>query len=370
MNYVGSKACAPCHKDIYDQFVKTEMGRSMSLPDVPSQLEKVPKPVTAYDKQIGRYFEVARQGSDLYHSEYALDSAGEVLFRHTEKIVFVVGTGANGFSYLVQRGDYLFQAPLSFYSRTRSWDLSPAHEMGFDRPIVTGCIVCHSGQPQPVANRNGLYQQPPFKELAIGCERCHGPGQLHVEARTKGTPPSAGADLSIVNPARLPSWLADNVCMQCHEQGDARVLQSGKDFLDFRPGTPLNETVAIFKVPLRRGSGAESPLLNHYYLMTLAKCYRASNGGLACITCHDPHQEPAAQESPGHYRRKCFQCHTNGSCPLPLTTRLRGSSPNDCVGCHMPKVSLHTISHSALTDHRIVITPDEPYPDAAFERQP
>jgi hypothetical protein len=36
----------------------------------------------------------------------------------------------------------------------------------------------------------------------------------------------------------------------------------------------------------------------------------------------------------------------------------------------MPKVSLHTISHSALTDHRIVITPDEPYPDAAFERQP
>ena len=171
----------------------------MSLPDVPSQLEKVPKAVTAYDKQIGRYFGVARQGSELYQSEYALDSAGEVLFRHTEKIVFVVGTGANGFSYLVQRGDYLFQAPLSFYSRTRSWDLSPAHEMGFDRPIVTGCIVCHSGQPQPVANRNGLYQQPPFKELAIGCERCHGPGQLHVEARTKGTPPSAGADLSIVS---------------------------------------------------------------------------------------------------------------------------------------------------------------------------
>ena len=88
---MGSKACAPCHKDIYDQFVKTEMGRSMSLPDVPSQLEKVPKPVTAYDKQIGRYFEVARQGSDLYQSEYALDSAGEVLFRHTEKIAFVVG---------------------------------------------------------------------------------------------------------------------------------------------------------------------------------------------------------------------------------------------------------------------------------------
>lgn len=370
VTYVGSEACAPCHKAIYDQFLKTEMGRSMSLPDVPSQWEKVPKPVTVYDKQIGRYFEVVRQGSELYQSEYALDSTGQEVFRHTEKIAFVVGTGANGFSYLVQRGHYLFQAPLSFYSKTKSWDLSPAHELGFDRAIVTACIVCHSGQPQPVLNRNGLFGRPPFKELAIGCERCHGPGQLHVEVRSKGTPLNGSTDLSIVNPARLPHWLADNICMQCHEQADARVLQRGRDFLDFRPGTPLNETVAIFKVPLRRGRDAESPLLNHYYLMTLAKCYRASKGGMACITCHDPHQQPSAQESPAYYREKCFQCHTNGSCPLPLTTRLREVPPNDCAGCHMPKESLRTISHSALTDHRIVVSRGERYPDEAFERNP
>ena len=70
VNYVGSKACAPCHKDIYDHFVRTEMGRSMSLPDLPSQLEKVPKPVTVYDKQAGLYFQVIRQGSDLYQSAH------------------------------------------------------------------------------------------------------------------------------------------------------------------------------------------------------------------------------------------------------------------------------------------------------------
>jgi predicted CXXCH cytochrome family protein len=370
VKYVGSGVCAVCHKGIYDQFMQTEMGRSMSLPDVPSQLEKLPKPVTIYDKQVGRYFEAFRQGSDLYQSEYALDSAGQELFRHTEKLAFVVGTGANGFSYLIQRGDYLFQAPLSFYSKTRSWDLSPAHELGFERAIVTGCIVCHSGQPQPVRDRNGLFGRPAFKELAIGCERCHGPGQLHAEARTKGTPFQGNTDLTIVNPAKLPHWLGDNVCMQCHEQADARVLQPGKDFLDFRPGTPLNETVAIFKVPLQRGRGAESPLLNHYYLMRLSKCYRATNGGMACITCHDPHRQASGQELPAYYREKCFQCHTNGSCPLPLTTRLRESPPNDCVACHMPKDSLRAIPHSALTDHRIVVSRDERYPDEAFQKNP
>jgi len=367
VNFVGSEACASCHKEIFDQFSKTGMGRSMSLPGALSQLEKVPKPVAVYDKQIDRYFEVFRQGSSLYQSEYALDSVGRDVFRHTEEIAFVVGTGENGFSYLVQRGDYLFQAPLSFYSATGSWDLSPAHELGFDRPIVGGCVFCHSGQPQPVFNRNGLYRRPPFRELAIGCERCHGPGQLHVEARTAGALVQGNIDLSIVNPARLPGWLADNICMQCHELGDARVLQPGKDFLDFRPGAPLNETLALFKAPMRRGRGTESPLLNHYYLMTLAKCYRASRGAMACITCHNPHQQPSPEKSADYYRQKCFRCHTNGSCALPLTTRLRESPPNNCVGCHMPKESVRPISHSVLTDHRIVISGDEPYPDAAFE---
>ena len=35
---------------------------------------------------------------------------------------------------------------------------------------------------------------------------------------------SGDVDSSIVNPAKLSPWLALNICMYCHEQGDARVL--------------------------------------------------------------------------------------------------------------------------------------------------
>jgi hypothetical protein len=364
--YVGSGVCAECHKDIYEQFVRTDMGHSMSLANIPSQLALVRNPVEIYDKQIGQYFRVFRQGSDLYQEEFGRDSSGRVTFRHPERIAYVVGTGENGFSYLIRRGDYLFQAPLSYYSKPQAWGLSPAHEMGFNRPIEVGCIVCHTGRARPVPNQEALYKQPPFEELSIGCEDCHGPGQLHVDQRRKEEALSGEVDRSIANPADLPAWLADNICMSCHELGDSRVLQPGKHYLDFRPGTPLDDTLAIFKIPLRKDAAAQSPLLNHYFLMTLSKCYQKSGGRLSCLSCHDPHYQPSVQEAPAYYRQKCLACHTDGSCSLPLEARIGKAPFDDCIGCHMPKQPLTTIAHSALTDHRITAREGEPYPAAAF----
>jgi Flp pilus assembly protein TadD len=41
---------------------------------------------------------------------------------------------------------------------------------------------------------------------------------------------------------------------------------------------------------------------------------------------------------------------------------------NNCIGCHMPKRDIQVISHSSATNHRIVATPDEPFPDIAFRQ--
>ena len=40
--------------------------------------------------------------------------------------------------------------------------------------------------------------------------------------------------------------------------------------------------------------------------------------------------------------------------------------PNDCIGCHMPRRDIEVISHSSATNHRIVKTPNEPFPDVTF----
>jgi hypothetical protein len=368
VRYTGSNVCARCHADIYREFSRTAMGQSMAVLDDAS----LPGPaasVKLHNKKLDRDYEIFRRGSDFYQSEWETAPDGSEAFRDTRQIAFAIGAGENGIGYLVEHGRYLLEAPLSYYTQTRSWGLSPGYEdvdYGFDRLVPPSCLVCHSGRPQPVPGRDGLYESPPFEQLAIGCENCHGPGQLHVEERMSGAPLHDRIDRSIVNPADLPGWLADNVCVMCHEDGDARVLEPGKTYLDFRPGAPLAQTVAIFAIPFTRQSPPKSPLLQQYVQMVLSKCYRASGGKLSCITCHDPHVEPTAAEAPTYYRKKCLACHAEQSCGLGLAARLQKSPADDCAGCHMPRQNLQTISHAALTNHRIIAYAGEPFPDAAF----
>jgi hypothetical protein len=361
--YVGSRVCAKCHPSIYESFSRTDMGRSMSEVN-PALVEKMPTSASIFDSKLNRHFEIYTRDGNLYQSEFETAADGHEVFRDTRKVEWIIGSGANGSGAIVREDGYLFEAPLSFYTKIHGWALSPGFEFGdygFNRPILPGCIACHSGQPQPVLDGNGRFQSPPFVELAIGCENCHGPGQSHVAAAQMGSPVG-----SITNPAKLSPWLVDNICMSCHQSGDARVLQAGKTYRDFRPGTELDDTLSIFLVPFGRDSAPKDDLLEHYLSMRLSKCYLKSAGRLGCISCHNPHVQPSRQEAPEYFRQKCLTCHTEKSCPVPLSLRLHKTPPDDCAGCHMPKRDVTVISHSELTNHRIVAQAEEPFPEVAF----
>jgi len=357
VGYTGSRVCAGCHKPLYDRYLKTGMGRSMAAGVPAAIIPPAGAPVHVFDSRLDRHFEVFRGPDDaVYQSEYQT-SGGREIFRASHKLVYTVGSGANGRTFLVRRGNHLVQAPLSYYTRTGTWELSPGYEFtdhGFSRPIHAGCIICHAGRPRPVADRNGLFDDPPFAALEVGCENCHGPGGLHVKEPTA---------VGIVNPRRLAGKLAGDICMHCHQGGDTRLLQPGKRYGDFRPGTPLAETLAVIKLPLDRVN-PDTDLLEHNFAMELSLCYRASGGRMRCVSCHNIHEEPV-EDKADYYRGKCAACHRERGCTLGKEARLPA---DDCVACHMPKRAVREISHSALTNHRIVRRKGDRLPGEAAPR--
>jgi hypothetical protein len=389
--YVGSQTCVTsgCHEEIGRSYPMTPMGHSMAPANSASQLALAAKPFTYSNQRNGRYYDVYQDGKNLYQSVYELDKRGKKVNEAVHKMDYVVGAELTGYSYLFRVGPWFFQAPLSYYSNSRTWELSPGYvddDLGFTRHITTQCMACHNGQPNPRDTRNGVFGEPAFRfgELAIGCETCHGPGALHVEEMGALPGRALGAnevDTSIVNPAKLSPRLADDVCRACHQAGDAAVVAPGKSILDYRPGLSYGDFVAFLRRPIRpeqreevnrlekeppvRGS-MEQPLWWKNSSLELSKCYEASHGKLTCITCHSIHHTYKREDKVAFYRARCLRCHSEASCKLKPDDVARSQAGDNCIGCHMEKRAVAGIAHSSDTKHRIVRYPGQPLPEAAF----
>ena len=376
VRFVGSEACAPCHQKIYDDYVRTPHGQAATLPGERAELHDLPAEGTSVcDKERAHCFRVFPKNGEYYMSEVEPGPNGTEVVKETHKIDFALGAPMAGVGYGIRRGNYLFEAPLSYYAGSQDahpqgWGLSPGYEkasLGFARPLLGSCMYCHVGRELVVDDANNLYQDPAIAELKVGCENCHGPGGLHVDEQEKHIRISGKIDTSIVNPPNLSPRVRDDMCTYCHEFGEARVPQPGKKFEDFRAGEPLLKTMAIFKT---------RPILGWNMMewsdeMAQSKCYRATGGRLNCGSCHDGHSTPTAQEAPVFYRGKCLKCHQEGSCRESLEKRHTTTPADNCATCHMPK---HVAPRFVMlgtqgTSHRIVTREGEPVPPEVIREQ-
>jgi hypothetical protein len=335
------------------------MGRSMAA------LDPAREPADAvYEHSPSRSrFQIVRKDGQLWHRELLQPAPSEVVLEEYP-MAYVIGSGRHSRSYLVEIDGFLVESPVTWYTAKSAWGMSPGYAVadhpGFQRATGEGCLSCHAGRAEAV---DGSLHRMAIVEAAIGCERCHGPGSLHV-ARRQTAEPVPRPDHTIVNPARLPRELAESICQQCHLRTTAVVVARGRTASDFRPGLPLQDFLHAFEADAADGS---MTVVGHVEQMHRSRCYTAS-ATLTCLTCHDPHNEPQPGERPAHYRAVCLTCHQPDRCTVAPALRQRESPANDCTHCHMPR-SPTEIPHLAFTHHRIGVhgRPPEGRPAADVE---
>jgi Cytochrome c554 and c-prime len=355
VKYTGDASCAVCHPKHDASYHKHPMGRSADRVGRPGAPENYAanNPFTAQ----GYDLRSERTPSGDRHVVSAKDASGQPLPDHAMLATIAIGSGTRGRSYLAIEDSAVFQTPVSWYGQSQQrWDLSPSFDLGNGgrRIIQKECLYCHVNQVEAVAGSTNRIAGGAFPEqLNVGCERCHGPGELHVRERTDGAVP-AGVDTSIVNPKHLSHDLRGAICQQCHLQGEERVTRRGRDIFEYRPGLPWDRFVSVF---------VRHPNITDYHKsvgqfdqMHVSKCFTGSGGKLDCTSCHDAHAKPEPAAADAFYRTRCQSCHESNGCKAPATER--AAKADSCIACHMPKSGSSNIVHTAVTDHRVPRRPD------------
>jgi hypothetical protein len=326
----GDRRCVDCHPKEVTGYRQSAM--SHSLNEAPTQ------PDGAFEHALSKTrFSIRSSAAGMWQR---FDRTGE---RGEQRVAYVIGSGAHAFGYLVQIGDYLFQSPLSYYTNRHQWDVAPGYEddlhPDFSRPVTLECVLCHSGQPQPLPDTLNGYRTPAFLAQGISCERCHGPGEKHAENPTPG---------SIVNPAKLSGPARDSICEQCHLTGEVRIPNPGKSISDFQPGESLENTYTVYVAS--QGIANTLKVVGHAEQLARSVCARNSGGKLWCGSCHNPHE--TAANPVVYYRERCLRCHG------PTLDKSHAAPGRDCVACHMPRLAARDGGHTVFTDHRIARRPE------------
>ncbi len=349
VGYVGIETCRSCHADIHATFIHTGMGRSFGRARPERSDATFGDHALVYDEASDLYYFPYFRDSTLYVEEFRLEK-GDTTHRRTEKISYIIGSGHHTNSHIIDINGYIYQAPVTYYTQDGKWDMAPGFRGDnerFARLLTTECITCHNHYPQHVAGSLNKFADMPD---GIECERCHGPGELHVREKLAGdiVDTARFVDYSIVNPRDLPRDRQMDLCQRCHLQGVA-VLAPGKDFFDFKPGMALSDVMNVF-LPRYTNSHEKFIMASQADRLRLSPCYQQSE--MTCITCHNPHQSVQVADSK-RYNNACRSCHggKTAECAAPLA--LREAEANNCVHCHMPPSGSIDIPHVNITDHYI-----------------
>jgi predicted CXXCH cytochrome family protein len=358
-DYADPSTCVGCHSEFAKTYRLTGMGRSFYPPRADDPVEDYQTRNRLFHQASDRYYTMLKRDGKIFQQRHQLGFDGKPTNMVEYQVDFVVGSGNHARTYLHRRRDgKLVELPVSWYAEKGGyWAMSPGYDRpdqsDFRRPISDDCMFCHNGYPGSSKRFSSAEGDAPAYSEAlpegIDCQRCHGPGQKHVEiAGSRGASKEAISG-SILNPARLSRDRQLEVCMQCHLETTSRQLPGmirrfDREPFSYRPGEPLADYALYFDHAPGPIRDSKFEVAHAAYRMRKSACFRSSQ--MTCTTCHDPHRALRGEEARQHYDSICRTCHT----------ATHGSGNNrgpNCVECHMPKRRTDDAVHVVMTDHYI-----------------
>jgi predicted CXXCH cytochrome family protein len=335
--YVGSAACARCHQETYNRWAKSRMANVVRDPKthpdaIIPDLSK-PDPLVTFTK---------------------------------DDIAWVYGSKWKQ-RYFTKVGDDYFPLGAQWdvtHKMWRPYKVAPNTDWwvphypddNMKRPTGPTCDGCHS------VNYDVRTKTP--SEWNVGCEKCHGPGRDHAASPTRA---------NIVNPSQLDPVRANDVCIQCHSQGQPTNNPIAGRYYDWPVGfavTPTSRLGDLWRLDppelgkqdflyFADGTAHKNRMQGNDFASS-----RMYERGVTCYNCHDVHGTANDADLRVPADRLCVQCHGPQSPNGPHASSLEqhthhraGSAGSQCIACHMPKIE-QTIADVNVRAHTFrFITP-------------
>lgn len=332
-------ACASCHRAIYERYRKTPMANA-SGPAADGFIA-----ADYFHAASGVRYRVYEEAGKVWlrydrPAQVSKSGPGAPALDGRRELIYYLGSGLRGRTYLFEQDGYWFEAPINWYAKKKLWDMTPAflkaREMPLTLPVDPGCLHCHASDvASSLPDARNHYAGAPFAHGGITCAACHGSGTAHV---------ASGGKVKMLDIMDLRALRRDSVCLNCHLEGQVGVTRLGKKPEEFRPGDNLFDYSVFFVHRGENGSGGRAT--SQWEALLKSRCKRASGDKLTCTTCHDPHGGPAPEQRVAYYRAKCLQCHAG------MAKEHHEENP-DCTECHMARPPSNDIAHEQVTDHWI-----------------
>ncbi len=195
------------------------------------------------------------------------------------------------------------------------------------------CIACHDDQNKRFQRTamGKAFATPRNAAQKLGCEACHGPGRVHVEA-------GGGKDTIPIRFGKDSKNTADEqnaVCLSCHQRGNrlfwkASAHQSrGMTCVDCHQVMQERKTSlvgeAYFNAPLSEVNAvkkSQPELCLQCHQMRRAQLQRSSHmpfreGKVTCTSCHNPHGSPnPSLLIQATVNENCYSCHAERRGPF------------------------------------------------------